>query len=189
MVLQGAQKSIQICLLVALFSTFIGTFIGAVSGYFRGWTDGVLMRFTDLILTIPLIALTAVLASRFQSLFGGWVGIAVVLIVFGWTTIARIVRAEFLSLREKEFVEAARAVGASDRRIIVRHILPNVAGVDHRGRHARHGHGHPGRDGAVVPRPRRQAARHVARACRWRRARRRSRPGRGSSTSPASSSS
>jgi peptide/nickel transport system permease protein len=129
MVMQGAQKSIQITLLVAVFSTIIGTVIGAVAGYFRGWTDGVLMRFTDLILTIPLIALTAVLAGRFQSLFGGWVGIAVVLIVFGWTTIARIVRAEILSLREKEFVEAARAVGASDRRIIARHILPNVAGV------------------------------------------------------------
>ncbi len=84
------------------------------------------MRFTDLVLTIPLLVVVAVVSVGYPS--APWYIIPVILGLFGWTGLARIVRAEFLSLREKEFVEAARAVGATDRRIIFQHILPNLAG-------------------------------------------------------------
>ena len=126
-VLRGAQKSVQIMLVVALLSTTIGVVIGAVAGYYRGIIDGVLMRFVDLILTLPLLAIVAVLAKMVQ-VSKNWFMLSAILGLLVWTSLARIVRAEFLSLREKEFVEAARALGASDRRIIFRHILPNVTG-------------------------------------------------------------
>ena len=126
-VLRGAQKSIQIALLVALLSTFIGVVMGAISGYFRGWVDNGLMRFTDLVLTIPYIALAACLSRQMKG--GDWWLLAFILAALTWPTTARIVRGEFLSLREKEYVEAARAIGASDRRIILKHMLPNVVGA------------------------------------------------------------
>lgn len=125
--MRGAQQSLTIALTVGLISTTVGTLIGAVSGYFRGKTEMVLMRFTDVIITIPLLVTAAVVGRRF-----GGVGIMVLALVLGvlvWTTLARLVRGEFLSLREKEFVEAARAMGASHTRIIFRHILPNALGV------------------------------------------------------------
>jgi peptide/nickel transport system permease protein len=127
-VLRGSQKSVQIALLVALASTTIGTLVGAVAGYYRGWIDNVLMRFVDLILTVPVIAILAVLAATVSAQAGNWFLIAVILSVLLWTSIARVVRAVFLSLREKEFVEAARALGATDARIIFRHLLPNAIG-------------------------------------------------------------
>jgi peptide/nickel transport system permease protein len=125
-VLRGAQKSIQIALLVALLSTTVGVLFGTVSGYFRGWVDNGLMRVADLVLTIPAIALAACLSRQLKG--GDWWLLAFILAAVTWPTTARIVRGEFLSLREKEFVEAARAIGASDRRIIVKHMLPNVVG-------------------------------------------------------------
>jgi peptide/nickel transport system permease protein len=121
-ILRGAQKSVQVALLVALLSTTFGAVLGAFAGYYRGATDSILMRFTDLVLTVPAIA---VLADR----AGNWFFIALVLAALLWTYIARVVRGQFLSLREKEFVEAARALGASDRRIIFRHLLPNATGA------------------------------------------------------------
>ena len=126
-VLRGAQKSVQIMLLVALFSTAIGVTIGALAGYYRGKIDALLMRFVDLVLTIPTLAILAVLSNKVRQ-SGSWFGIAIIIAAIVWTTLARIVRAEILSLREKEFVEAARAAGASDGRIIFRHLLPNVVG-------------------------------------------------------------
>lgn len=126
-VLRGAQKSVQIMLLVALFSTAIGVTIGAVAGYYRGKIDAILMRFIDLVLTIPTLAILAVLSNKVRQ-SGSWFGIAVIIALLAWTSLARIVRAEILSLREKEFVEAARAAGASDARIIFRHLLPNAVG-------------------------------------------------------------
>jgi peptide/nickel transport system permease protein len=126
-VLRGAQKSVQIMLLVALFSTTIGVTIGAIAGFYGGLVDAVLMRFIDLLLTIPTLAVLAVLANKVRQ-SGSWFGIALIIALLVWTSIARVVRAEILSLREKEFVEAARAAGASDRRIIFRHLLPNVVG-------------------------------------------------------------
>jgi ABC-type dipeptide/oligopeptide/nickel transport system permease subunit len=127
-VLRGAQKSVQVALLVAFLATAIGTVIGAVAGYYRGWVDSALMRFTDLILTIPSIAILAVLASTVASEAGNWFFIGLILALLQWTYIARVVRGTFLSLREKEFVEAARALGASDTRIMFRHLLPNATG-------------------------------------------------------------
>lgn len=126
-VLRGAQKSVQVALLVALISTTVGTTVGALAGYYRGWVDGLLMRFTDLVLTIPTIAVLTVLAAKVRA-SGNWFFIALVLSALAWTYVARVVRGVFLSLREKEFVEAARALGASDRRIIFRHLLPNALG-------------------------------------------------------------
>jgi peptide/nickel transport system permease protein len=125
-VLQGAQKSLMIAIIVALLSTTIGVIVGSISGYFRGFTDGALMRLVDLFLTIPTIAIAACLGRQLSG--GDWWVLAFILSFVLWTSTARIIRGEFLSLREKEFVEAARAIGASDRRIIFKHILPNVVG-------------------------------------------------------------
>jgi ABC-type dipeptide/oligopeptide/nickel transport system permease subunit len=127
-VLRGAQKSVQVALMVAVLSTLIGAIIGALAGYYRGWVDAALMRFTDLILTIPAIAILAVLAATLADKAGNWFFVGLVLSLLAWTYIARVVRGTFLSLREKEFVEAARALGASDARIMFRHLLPNATG-------------------------------------------------------------
>jgi ABC-type dipeptide/oligopeptide/nickel transport system permease subunit len=128
-ILRGAQKSVQVALLVALLSTTFGAVLGALAGYYRGVVDSVLMRFTDLALTVPAIAVLAVLAATLADKAGNWFFVALVLAALLWTYIARVVRGSFLSLREKEFVEAARALGASDRRIIFRHLLPNATGA------------------------------------------------------------
>ena len=127
-VLRGAQKSVQVALMVAILATTIGAVIGALAGYYRGWIDSALMRFTDLVLTIPSIAILAVLAATVTEEAGNWFFIGLVLALLQWTYIARVVRGTFLSLREKEFVEAARALGASDARIMFRHLLPNATG-------------------------------------------------------------
>jgi ABC-type dipeptide/oligopeptide/nickel transport system permease subunit len=124
--LRGAQRSMQISLLVMVMQTAAATLVGSVAGYFRGWVDSVLMRLVDLLLTLPGLALLIVLASRIQA---GWIGVAFVIAFLGWAPDSRVVRGVFLSLREKEYVEAARALGAKDRRIIVRHLLPNSLGV------------------------------------------------------------
>lgn len=128
-VLRGAQKSVQIALLVAAVSVTVGTAVGAVAGYHGGIVDAALMRMTDVALAIPQIALLVVIAGTFGDAAGGWVVVALAVAALAWTTIARVVRAEFLSLREREFVHAARAQGAGGARIILRHLLPNTAGV------------------------------------------------------------
>jgi peptide/nickel transport system permease protein len=111
---------------VAILSTVIGTAIGALAGYFGGWIDNLLMRFTDLILTLPLLAVLLVASAKFGN--GNQYRVALILALLFWTGIARVVRGIFLSLREKEYVEAAKAAGAGDFRIIFRHILPNSLG-------------------------------------------------------------
>lgn len=125
-VMRGTQRSLEIAAIASLLITVIGVFLGAIAGYFRGWIDAIIMRFTDLVLTIPLLIIVAVASKRYEG--AQWYIIPIIFGLFAWTSLARIVRAEFMSLREKEFVEAARAVGAKDRRIIFRHILPNLAG-------------------------------------------------------------
>jgi len=125
--MRGLQQSLIIAILVGVIATLVGTLVGALAGYYRGWTESVLMRFTDVMITIPTLAIAAVLVRKAGNL-GIW-GLGVFLGLVIWTGLARIVRGEFLSLREKEFVEAARSVGASGRRIIFRHILPNTIGV------------------------------------------------------------
>jgi len=127
MVMRGITVSSMIMIVLGLIASFIGVVIGAIAGYYRGWVDAVLMRFTDIIIVIPVIVIGAVVGSAVGSL--GPLFLALFLGFFVWTGIARLVRAEFLSLREREFVEAARVAGASDARIIFRHILPNAIGV------------------------------------------------------------
>jgi len=125
-VLLGAQISLRLAAIVAVLSTAIGVTVGALAGFYRGWIDSLLMRITDLVLVIPLLAVLLVASALFGG--GDPVRIAILLALFLWTSLARIVRGVFLSLREKEYVQAARACGASDLRIIVRHMLPNTIG-------------------------------------------------------------
>ncbi len=125
--MRGAQISLLIAFVVGIFSTVIGTVIGALAGYYRGRVETVLMRFTDVIITIPVLVIAAVLGQKYGN--GGPVVLALVVGSVTWMTLARLVRGEFLSLREKEFVEAARALGAKPTRIIFRHIMPNTVGV------------------------------------------------------------
>jgi ABC-type dipeptide/oligopeptide/nickel transport system permease subunit len=125
-VIYGIRTSEKVAFLVAGVSTVVGTAIGAVAGYYGAWIDNALMRFTDLILTLPLLAVLLTAAAFLGK--GDEVRVAFILAFLLWTTLARIVRAQFLSLREKEYVEAARASGSGDLRIMFRHILPNCLG-------------------------------------------------------------
>ncbi len=127
MVMRGIVNSAYIMFIIGGIATAIGVVVGAIAGYYRGWVDGVLMRITDIVIVIPVIVIGAVVGSAVGGL--GPLILAIFLGFFAWTGIARLVRAEFLSLREREFVEAARVAGASDARIIFRHILPNAIGV------------------------------------------------------------
>ena len=127
LVMRGAQQSILVMLIVGLLGVGIGTTIGAIAGYFGGIVDAVLMRVTDMFLVTPTIIIGSVIGFRFGSF--GVIPLALLLGFFAWMGLARFVRSEFLSLREREFVEAARVAGASDRRIIFKHILPNSIGV------------------------------------------------------------
>jgi ABC-type dipeptide/oligopeptide/nickel transport system permease subunit len=125
-VLFAIRTSARVAFLVAIVSTVLGTTIGSLAGYFGGWLDNLLMRFTDLILTLPLLAVLLVASAKFGN--GNQYRVALILAFLFWTGIARVVRGIFLSLREKEYVEAAKAAGAGDARIIFRHILPNSLG-------------------------------------------------------------
>jgi len=127
-VLRGARKSVQVALLVAFVSTAVGTVVGAVSGFFRGWVDATLMRIVDLVLTIPTIVILITVSAQASSSAGSWVFIALIIAALLWAPNSRTELGQFLSLREKEYVEAARALGASNRRIIFRHLLPNALG-------------------------------------------------------------
>jgi len=135
-VLHGGQISLKVALGVALLSTAIGVVIGALAGFYRGWFDELLMRFTDLWIALPALPFLAVAVSigsvdlgPFGTLdLGGPLGITLLLSCLLWGSIARVVRGATLALREREFVDAARAIGASNTRIITRHVLPNCLG-------------------------------------------------------------
>jgi len=139
-VIYGVRTSLWVAVFVAALATAIGTAIGAIAGFYGGHVDNLLMRVTDLVLTVPGLAvlLTAAvfLGAGDTKVDVGPVSVTIpqpmkiglILALLFWTSFARIVRGLFLSLREKEFVEAAKAAGASDLRIIVRHILPNCVG-------------------------------------------------------------
>ncbi|MGK2879962.1 MAG: ABC transporter permease [Mycobacterium sp.] len=126
--LRGMQKSMLIGVCVAFISTIIAAAVGAISGYFGGWRDTVLMWVVDLLLVVPAFLLIAIMS---QGTDGGTnlVVLIVMLSVFGWMVSARMVRGMTMSLRDREFVRAARYMGASNWRIIVGHILPNVASI------------------------------------------------------------
>ncbi len=126
-VMRGIQTSLVVMFIVAGVSSAIGILIGAVSGFFRGWLDSLLMRFTELFIVVPVLITGAVLGKMFGS--PAPIILAIALGVLSWTGLARLVRAEFLSLREREFVEAARVAGASNTRIIFKHMLPNTIAV------------------------------------------------------------
>jgi peptide/nickel transport system permease protein len=128
-VMRGTQRSLEIALFVAVVSTTIGSIYGAIAGFYKGVLDNAMMRLVDLMLTFPIIAIAAVLGDKYGSKASGWFYIAAIISLLTAPYVSRIMRGVVLSLREKEFVEAARALGASDARIIFRHLLPNAAGT------------------------------------------------------------
>jgi peptide/nickel transport system permease protein len=127
LLMRGIQRSCIIALLFVLVAGVIGILIGGLAGYYGRYIDNLLMRFVDLILTIPALVVLLVVASKLKGQ-GGVLSVALVIGLFGWMDLARILRSQFLSLREREFVEAAHALGASDRRIIFKHLIPNSLG-------------------------------------------------------------
>ena len=119
----SARISLLVGFVAVGIATVIGIIIGALAGYYGGWVDGVLMRFTDIMLCFPTIFLIlAVIAILGPSILN----IMVIIGITSWMGVGRLVRAEFLTLKERDFVMASRAVGAKDMRIIFRHILPNA---------------------------------------------------------------
>jgi peptide/nickel transport system permease protein len=130
----GAQVSLEVAFISTGIAVFIGTIVGLVAGFYRGWVDTVLSRLTDVVLAFPILLLGLGLAAACSGANGCFRGliqpglpvVIMVIAIINWTYIARIVRGQVLSLREKEFVEAARSLGASNRRILVREILPNL---------------------------------------------------------------
>lgn len=123
--LYAGQISLKIGFAVAVISTLVGTAVGAVAGFAGKWADQLLMRITDLFLVVPALAILAIALKNFG---GSDNTIIIVLSFLFWMYVARVVRGQVLSLKEKEFIEAARASGASGTRIIVRHIIPNIVG-------------------------------------------------------------
>jgi peptide/nickel transport system permease protein len=130
----GGRVSMAVGVVAVLIAITLGTLIGAMAGFFGGRTDSALMRFTDLFLALPalpfLLMVTYLFRDPLKKVFGPELGIFL-LIVFvigalNWMTLSRLVRASFLSLKQKEFVEAARCIGAGNRRLMVTHILPNT---------------------------------------------------------------
>ncbi len=119
----GTRISLMVGLFASAFSVAIGAAIGLVSGYLRGPIDAVMMRITDLFITLPNIPLMLILAAIIGR--SVW-NIILVIAVTGWTGTARMVRAQTLSIKERPYVEAARSVGARDSQIMFRHILPNI---------------------------------------------------------------
>ena len=123
--LHGGRFSLQVGLFATLVSILIGTSIGALAGFYGGALDNALMRLTDLMFTVPRLLVLLLIGAIFKTTL---LLIIVLLGATSWMAVARLVRASFLSLREKEFVEAARSIGVRDARLIVRHILPNALG-------------------------------------------------------------
>jgi peptide/nickel transport system permease protein len=134
--LYGGRISLAVGLAAMLIAITVGVLIGAIAGISRGWLDAALMWVTDLFLSLPQLPLLLLLIFLFRDplkqAFGIEVGIFLLIVLviggFRWMPVARLVRAQFFSLREKEFVEAARALGATTSRVVVRHILPNSLG-------------------------------------------------------------
>jgi len=135
-VLYGGRISLGVGLTAMLVAVFVGTVVGALAGISRGWVDAALMWLTDLFLSLPQLPLLLLIIYLFRdalkAVVGPEVGVFVLIVIviggFRWMSVARLVRAQFFSLREKEFVEAARALGATTLRQVVHHMLPNSLG-------------------------------------------------------------
>ena len=123
--LYGARISLMVGIIVVGISATIGIALGVISGYYGGVIDAVIMRFVDATLSFPSIFLAVTIAGLLGR---GLPSVIIALIIVDWTAYARISRGSVLSLKEKEFVESARSLGASDRYIMIRHILPNIIG-------------------------------------------------------------
>ena len=127
-VLRGMQKSMLIGLCVAVISTLIAATVGSIAGYFGGWRDRSLMWFVDLLLVVPSFILIAIITPRTKN--SANIALLIVLLAaFSWMISSRMVRGLTMSLREREYVQAARYMGVPNRTIIARHILPNVASI------------------------------------------------------------
>jgi peptide/nickel transport system permease protein len=132
-ILYGGRVSLTVGLVSTFLSITLGIVIGALSGYFGGWMDSALMRTTDAFLTFPTIFVLIILGAYLREQQVPWLKNSVIIViiiiaVLSWMWPARLVRGLFLSLREREFVTASRALGGSDARIILQHILPNCIG-------------------------------------------------------------
>ncbi len=135
--LYGGRISLTIGLMATTLGIVLGTVIGALSGFYGGHTDNILMRVTDLFLTLPRLFMLIIMTLLLRTLDlpgmdllranGGVGGIILILGILSWTGTARLVRGQFLGLKQKEFVEAARTLGISNGRIVFRHVLPNTA--------------------------------------------------------------
>ncbi|MCB0216366.1 MAG: ABC transporter permease [Caldilineae bacterium] len=126
--MEGGRVSLSLALIVTIVSQILGTIIGSISGYFGGWIDSLIMRIVDFILTLPTLPIFLVIYTLIpmNEIPGGSITVlAFLFIIFGWVGSSRLVRGMVLSLRSQEFTDASRAVGASNTRIIVRHMIPN----------------------------------------------------------------
>ena len=136
-ILQGGRISLSVGIAAMLVAIFLGTLIGAIAGFYGGIIDGILMRITDIFLALPQLPLLLLIVYLFRDslrkIAGAEVGIFVLIVLLigglNWMSVARLVRANFLKLRELEFISAARAIGAKPRRLIWIHLLPNVSSV------------------------------------------------------------
>jgi peptide/nickel transport system permease protein len=131
----GGRVSLSIGVMAMALAVFFGALVGGLAGFYGGWVDNVLMRFTDMMLAFPQLFILIILALALRDLpiealrgtaFASIFSIVLVIAVLAWMQVARLVRASFLSLKEKEFVEAARCAGVPNWRIMVRHLLPNA---------------------------------------------------------------
>jgi peptide/nickel transport system permease protein len=124
LVVNGARLSLIIGVGASAIGAVLGTIVGGIAGYFGGWIDNLLMRIVDVMLSLPLLFVILVVSKFLGN--GSWYMIMVIFALFGWQGISRLVRSLFLTLREEDYVDAARATGVGDFRIIFRHILPNA---------------------------------------------------------------
>ncbi|MGI5288266.1 ABC transporter permease [Nonomuraea polychroma] len=125
--LRGMQKSLVVGLLAALVSTALAAVVGAFAGYFLGWTDRVLSWVTDLLLVLPAFLILAIMSPLFES--GQWPLFVIMLALFLWMVTSKIVRGMAISLKEREFIQAARYMGVPATRIVFRHVIPNLSSL------------------------------------------------------------
>jgi peptide/nickel transport system permease protein len=131
----GGRVSLSIGVMAMALAVFVGAVVGGLAGFYGGWVDNILMRFVDMMLAFPSLFILIILALALRDLpiealrgtaFASVFSIVLVIAVLAWMQVARLVRASFLSLKEKEFIEAARCAGVPNWRIMVRHLLPNA---------------------------------------------------------------